>query len=59
MLNVPIDQFQIYIEDFNNEKIIVSYCRIDIPQYNQENLDKMRDVLLDFEEKYKDYLGNC
>lgn len=59
VVNVPIDQFQICIEDSNNEKIIVSYCGIDIPQYNQENLDKMRDVLLNFEEKYKEYLGNC
>ncbi len=58
VVNVPIDQFQICIENSDNERIIVCYCGIDIPQYSQENLDKMRDVLLDFEEKYKDYLSN-
>ena len=54
VVNVPIDQFQICIENSNNEKIIVSYCEIDIPQYSQENLDKMRDVLANFEEKYNE-----
>ncbi|MDE6501550.1 MAG: hypothetical protein K2L10_05660 [Ruminococcus sp.] len=53
VVNVPIDQFQICIEDLNNKVITVSYCAIDIPQYSQENLDKMREVLLDFEEQYK------
>lgn len=53
VVNVPIDQFQICIEDLNNKVITVSYCAIDIPQYSQENLDKMREVLLDFEDQYK------
>ncbi|MDE6678197.1 MAG: hypothetical protein K2K02_04060, partial [Ruminococcus sp.] len=53
VVNVPIDQFQICIDDLNNKVITVSYCAIDIPQYSQENLDKMREVLLDFEEQYK------
>lgn len=58
VVNVPIDQFQICIENSDNQRIIVCYCDIDIPQYSQENLDKMRDVLLDFEEKFNDYLNN-
>lgn len=57
VLNVPIDQFQICLESSDNEPLIVSYCGIDIPQYSQENLDKMKDVLLDFEEKYNKYIN--
>ncbi len=53
VLKVPIDQFQICLESSNNETMIASYCEIDIPQYRQENLDRMKEVLLDFEEKYK------
>lgn len=57
VLNVPIDQFQICLNSSDDKRIIVSFCEIDIPQYSQENLDRMRNVLLDFEEKYKKYLS--
>ena len=55
---VPIDQFEIYIEASEKKRILASYCYIDIPQYSQENLDKMRAVLLDFEEKYKNFIDS-
>lgn len=53
VLKVPIDQFQLCLENSEHETIISSFCEIDIPQYSQENLDRMKDVLLDFEMKYK------
>ena len=53
VLKVPIDQFQICLKSSDNKTIISSFCEIDIPQYSQENLNRMKDVLLDFEAKYK------
>lgn len=53
VLKVPIDQFQICLKSSDDETMMASYCEIDIPQYSQENLDKMKEVLFDFEEKYK------
>lgn len=52
-LKVPIDQFQICLESSDHKTIIASFCEIDIPQYSQKNLNKIKEVLLDFEEKYK------
>lgn len=54
VVKVPIDQFQICLQSPDDETIIASYCEIDIPQYSQENLDKMKEVLFDFEKKYKE-----
>ena len=53
IISVPIDQFIISIEDANKNTIINSYCYIELPQYEQENLNRIKDVLLDFENKFK------
>ena len=53
VLKVPIDQFQICLESSDHNRIIASFCEIDIPQYSQENLNRMKEVLLDFEAKFK------
>ena len=53
VLKVPIDQFQICLENSDHNTIIASFCEIDIPQYSQENLNRMKEVLLDFEAKFK------
>jgi len=51
IIRVPFDQFQIFIANSEEEDVIVNYCDIDIDQYTQENLDFIRNTIIEFEKQ--------
>ncbi|MCI5727730.1 MAG: hypothetical protein MR274_09535 [Clostridium sp.] len=52
IISVPFDQFEIVVINSEKENVIVKYCEIDIEQYTQENLDSMRNIVMEFEQEF-------
>ena len=52
IISVPFDQFEIVVINSEKEYVIVKYCEIDIEQYTQENLDSMRNIVMEFEQEF-------
>ena len=51
MISVPFNWFEIGVINSEQESIIAKYCEIDIEQYTQENLDSMRNIVMEFEKE--------
>lgn len=50
-LSVPIDQFIIRVTNHENQNVLVCYCGLEIPQYDNDNLLEIKYVVQDFVNK--------